>query len=112
MAWTYGGVTIVVEKDSGDKVTPRLDEINPLTSSLTTYINYAGTEAYTRELTVVMFENYASLTALIDGQSHALVSDHGAQGSYLITDANPNRVQDVKKDAPVVRVDLKLLKVS
>ena len=109
--WSLGGVKIAVEKDSGDTVTPRLDEINPLGSALTTYLHYAGTEAKKRSITGVLFENYESaFIALIDGTAKALVSDQGAEGNYVILSLKPERVQDTKRDLPVTRVDIDLMK--
>lgn len=113
MAWTYGGVRIFTEKDSGKIPNPRIDEVNPLATTETTYVHTAGRDSYTRSLTVVVWEgNWSSLLALVDGAEHALVSDAGAEGDWVIMNIKPKRIQALNKtDHPVVRVALDLMEV-
>jgi hypothetical protein len=110
MSWTLGGVDLTVEKDTADMVTPRLDEINPIATTLVTYFHFSGTEAPRRDITAVFWGNFDSALSLI-GSSQELVSDHGSQGNYFILSINPTRLQDLKRSAPVVRASIKLLKV-
>ena len=110
--WTLGGYDIKVEKDTGDKTTPRIDLFNPLASTLTTHVHFSGTEAKKRTITGVLFENYETeFLGLVDGTAKALVSDQGAQGTYLILSVKPTRLQD-SRTLPVVRVDVELIKIS
>lgn len=112
MAWTLGGYDIKVEKDTGDKTIPRIDLFNPVGSLLTTHVHFSGTEAKRRTITGVLFENYETeFLGLIDGTAKALVSDQGAQGTYLIMSVKPNRIQD-SRTLPVVRVEVEMIKVS
>ncbi len=111
--WSYGGVRIFVEKDSGKIPEPRIDEINPLTTTLTTYIYQAGREDYTRKITCVVWEgNWASLMALADGAEHALISDQGAEGNWVILTISPSRMQALNKTAVVAKVQLTLMEVQ
>jgi len=109
--WSYGGIKLAVEKDTGDIVTPRIDAINPVATILTTYLHYSGTEALRRTITAVFFQNYEDeFLPLVDGAAHALVSDQGTEGDYVITAVKPDRLQDIKRDLPVVRATIELVK--
>lgn len=112
MAWTLGGISLTVENDSEDSIKPRIDFIDPIVSSLTTHAHFAGTEGKRRTLKCVFWETYESeFLPLVDGAAKALVSDQGAEGNYVILSAKSTRLQDLKRSAPVVRVDIELLKV-
>jgi len=109
--WTYGSVSILVEEDSGPTPEPRVDLISPLALEYVTYIHQAGRESYTRRIKCVCIENYGDLKTLADGESHALVSDQGSLGNWIITSIKGERMQD-SRATPVVRVVPELTEVT
>lgn len=111
--WSYGGVRIFVEKDSGPTPEPRIDEINPLTTSLTTYIHQSGRESYSRKITCTVWRgNWELLQALADGSEHALISDVGAEGDWVILSIKPERKQALNESEVVASVQLELMEVA
>lgn len=109
--WSYGGVDIYVNKDSGPKPEPRIDYINPITSLRTTYIHQAGRESYTRTIECICIENYDDLLALADGAGHELISDQGTLSGWVVTDIKGDRIQD-SRALPVVKVTMELMEVD
>ena len=112
MSWTLGGVTIYVIKDTGDQPRPRIDYINPITTAETTYINTHGRDSHERSITAYCMENYATVMSLVDGLAKALTSPWGAEGDYIIKTIKSERIQDITRDAPVVRVTLDMAKIE
>ena len=48
--WSYGGIRIYVDTDSGRQANPRVDMLNPLTTELTTYIRQHGRDSDSRKI--------------------------------------------------------------
>lgn len=113
-SWSLGGVPIYVVKDSDDEPRPRVDMINPMVTTQTTYISQHGKESPKRELQAFLIENYSDLFALVDGTAKALISPWGNEGTYVITDTKSERVQDFTQcDARLtVKVTIDLVKIT
>jgi hypothetical protein len=113
-SWSLGGVSLYVFKDSGDEPRPRIDYVNPITTTQTTYIQQHGKDSPKRELQAYLIENYVSLFNLVDGTAKALVSPWGSEGTYVITDTKSERVQDFTFCGArvTVRVTIDMVKVT
>lgn len=113
-SWSLGGVPLYVVKDSGDEPRPRVDYINPITSTQTTYIRQHGKDSPKRELQAFAIENYPDVFALVDGTAKALVSPWGNEGTYVVMDTKSDRVQDFSQceSRLTVRLTLDLVKVT
>jgi len=111
MAWTYGGVRIYVEEDTGILRGRRQARIEVLDSTQTA-VHDAGRPSDRRELTFVMFSGYENnFLPLANGSGHALVSDEGSQGNWIIMgEPGANRVRALNYDTSVYRVTMELMK--
>ena len=108
---TYGGVRLYIDKDSGRSANPRVDMLNPLTTTLTTYIRQHGRDSDTRKISGHCMGNYDELLALADGASHLLVTDLGNEGQWVIMDLDPTRKQALNKDYLVVYWSASIMEV-
>ena len=113
-SWSLGGVPLYVVRDSGDEPRPRVDMINPITSSQTTYVNQHGKDSPRREIQCFAIENYSSVFDLVDGTAKTLISPWGNEGTYVVIDTDAERVQDFTQcdSRLTVRVTLDLVKVT
>lgn len=110
--WSYGGIRIYVDADSGRKANPRVDMLNPLTTTYTTYIRQHGRDSDTRKISGHCMGTYEDLLALADGASHLLITDRGNEGQWVIMDLDTRRKQAINKDFIVVYFTASLMEVS
>jgi len=110
--WSFGGVRIYVDEDSGRQANPRVDMLNPLTTTFTTYIRQHGRDSDTRKISGHCMGNYEDLILLADGASHLLLTDLGNEGQWVIMKLDPKRKQAINKDYLVVYFSADLMEVS
>jgi len=117
--WSIGGIPLVVEKDSEDYIKPRIAEIGPL-DAVYNYVHFGGTEALKRDITATLFSGYKHYNGgigfydMVGSGYRALISDQGAEGNYIITEARTEVLQDIHRSPParVYRINMKMIKES
>lgn len=110
--WSYGGIRIYVDTDSGRQVNPRVDMLNPLTTELTTYIRQHGKDSDSRKITGHCMGNYEDLLGVVDGASKTFITDLGNEGQWLITAIEPKRKQALNYDSVIVHFSATLREIT
>lgn len=109
--WSYGGVRIYASSDTGKIPEWRIDEVDPIDQQYaTTFVHQAGRESYTRKITAtVMDGNFDAFIFLVDGAAHALITDQGSEGNWVIMDYSARRKQALNKSDVVLEVNIELM---
>lgn len=108
MAWSLDGITIHVDDEGDEGSIATLWAIQQVLDATEENISYYGAQSPRRNLAFILDENVNSNTGLDTlkattsaGDDAALVTDHGADGTYKIMDFTWVRRQALNKTNPV-----------
>jgi hypothetical protein len=116
MAWTLGGVTINVDRDSQTvESNYAIQDVLDATASITSWFG-SPSDKRTLDFTLSLSDSGATglttLKAAAKADANvALTSDQGAEGNYRILRLTPERVQATNKALPVYKCSVDLILV-